>query len=1463
MKKEKMKRWGALSLMSLVAASASGFSVYMTMNAVSDKKENNDMGDYDLPDIDDNNKNEETAFSKVVNSLLNSKEISESSLSLSLKPKDGDAVNLNLKNLNVDLSKANTSIVNIASDLNVVYGALDQTLSLRVEGNEYCYLSFKGKKVVFNAPQTISDVMDMLRSIGILIPQTDSEATDVDLSSLLSQIKDMANDITVSDETIVDQNAVFDIVIPDIEISDVKIASLKLRMSADKNTYALKGVETLSPIEIQTKKDGTYQSVMSVSLNGGFLLKDVSSYQEVTAEQKKEYKSITQSTGCILSSVSSIIGNGSDVGIRIDVQTSNTENADKNSRFTIDGLMQAKINKSSDKYQKSDFINGSYALKLNHLGDDQSELNSLYAYHVGEKTYLRFNDLLKAKVTNTTLQDFFKVIKEGTGKAAFEVLASQMQTTIGSLDIEKLKNNDLSQIQGFLNAEGTYFDYDANTSSFILSLDGSYFDLTTGPIVIKVKCSKEATEVSENGIEEISIQGLSFKSSDSEQVDASVVLTPKKLTQFEELDDAQYSDFKGTVPLFSTLCDIIGKRQFAADYSITFNDRISDGSDNHFNKIAAEGFIGADLSKEGENKEKLLRSFEEGTYRLSMNASTQDGQYSHNLDMTYQNQNLYFGYDSIHKQESEKNFTVFKNYIAKAQLGQMKDLLKEKTQSDVSSVFDDVDDVLSILGTSEQFKNDIKKIKSGSLKGLDSILSIEAKDVLQDDGSTKNVISLTVNTDLIFDSNSILGKNIGKIVLSLNSKDDGKTFVFSDISIQTVISSDQDFSFDLKLKDYEDVSLTQQQISQYQEIKEFNTFTKAFYNLGTDLKKYGVKVEASYKKKPVVENAEVVEEGEGVSINGCAYWNMENKDAPVVGGELLISHPFVSINSDFSTSKTKADQKIKFRYQNDEAKDGQFTADYNDNMHILMNSSSVSDIVEAVSSSSKTSLLNSLLSNASAVATGMPILDAISLKAPSLLLDYPYVKKVVFDDANHQIRMVVDKRLLNVEEEGDEATLSISYSDGEKPTLTKVEVDLSKADETVCKASISLVGYDQEKLPQVFEYNDQTKNKFVDLNGFSNLTKMMIDTTEFNFFHFSGFFNLDLSLFASNVPINLEQYCFDLNLDASLYIEDNSVYGYLSLKLGDKDLEQSGYYVTEYAFKDNKVYIDNTRTDSVLVEGESHKQISSIGYRVSMDEFKSNILYYLVSLGLDMDDRIAGKTIMANIYQSLAKQTDKESVEEEGTMTTNHLTEDMHISLNSDFSSLIQAGALYNKDKKKFTLGFNFNSLFSLTVGQGEDAVSLLSFDNTFLKLYHQSKTKEDGSLFTPFYAAQLSTDVNVLDGLAKISLKGQISMNGNNGDFAYVSKEESENYLRNKTSMARFYEITDAFDQRLDSDYLISGFSIHTKKSYDFINMKLEDFANDYSLEDNGKKLTYSVLIGSEDYSNLSTQEFSFLINR
>ncbi len=899
MKKNTWKRIGALTLLGAFSASASGSAVYMMMHAT---KQNQDASDdITIPDIDDNNQEkEETNLSKTLNSLLNSKEISSGNLSLSIKPVGKESIDLKLNSLNVDLSKLNTSVVNVATDVQVLYGKsstteenavkrLNQTLSLRVEENEACYVTFKNRNFCFDIPQNLSDLMEIFKALGLVKTNDATSTSSLDLSSIVSKVQDLAGEITATDsiEDTASDLVHFDISIPEITIGNTKIGSdagkLNLTLYATKDTYRLKKIQTKEDIAIYSRKDesSSFEKNLALSLDGQIELKEVSSYKTLTSEQISTYSNVTDANTSIFSTIQDVMGNDSDVSLAVHVEksVSDASSSSVQSSFDVNGLLAMDCKKNN------------YSLSLDHLSADNENLNSLDVKFIDKNLYLKLNELVKGRISDTKITEMFSYITKITSSPLIEVFASETQTVLGTLDIDKLKDGDMTQIQGLLDQENTYFDYDSSTSSFTLSIDGSYLGLTDGAIVLKIKCS------SEKKIEKITIEGLSFSSTDStsnkkETTTISLSMTPKASTQetkkeltISEEEKSQYQNLAPACDIFSSISNFAQNQKFLADYTLTYNDKINDGTNNNYSMISASGSIGADLTSVT-NKGTILDKVSQGDYLLSMKASC--GESVHNLNMNYQNHCLYFGYDTIYGNNPSN--TVFKNEIENVNLGKMMTILDKKTNSSVSVSFDQVSKVLDFLGMNEDFQNAIRKVQSGSLKGFDDVFTLTSNE-----DENGGYLSLVLNIDKIFKSDSLIGKNLSNITILLSTKDKS----MKSLSISTKISSTQDFSFTLNFSSsFTSFILDEEACQKYQKIEDFNTIVDSFYNLGNQIEKYGIKVNAEYKKDPTLdENGSVVSYGSALTLSGSAYWDLSVKDDPKFAGSLVLSHPFVSIDN--------------------------------------------------------------------------------------------------------------------------------------------------------------------------------------------------------------------------------------------------------------------------------------------------------------------------------------------------------------------------------------------------------------------------------------------------------------------------------------------------------------------------------------------------------------------------------------
>ena len=1528
MNSKKTKHLTLLGLVSLLTMAGTGSIVYFTEDRI--QKNNTTDNDYDVPSIDDNTDVTETNFSKAINALAASKEITSTQVAVGLTPYNQsamDPITLNLKNLDVDMANISASEINLATDLNVKYRGLDQTLNLRVEELQYAFVQYGGKAMRLFAPQTLSDVMEMLKAVGIIVPNEASSTSDVKISDILSQVKNYTNLIIATESTDESGNYVFEIKLKDnqpLVINNIRISNIDIKLVTDKafsrftvstvnsdgivieeadTTTSTSSDTTTASSDSTATTDTTtkYTKKLALTLNGTLNAQGTSAYKKLN-DDKAKYTDITDASGSIFETVTKVF-NAKKANVGIDVALAKVDSSDNTKTtpwYDIDGTMYADCTGIA-----KDFSKGKYGLLLNHMDPNATrtvvaedgtsreetyseELNSLMAYYDGSAstTYLRFNNLVKGKISNSSVSDLMTYITQGTGKQAIAVISNELSTTLGNVDFDKVKAGDYSSLNGI----PVSLDYDQSKTSFVLKADASCFGLTGGPISIAIKVD---TSASNSRITKLSVSGLQYSG-----VDFTITLTPTYSddTGYEEIStfatsqnlSEGYSDYKGVVPLFETLGNFVANREFLANYTLTYKDRIgkSKTDTSTYSTITASGQIGADLSSLGETK--LKDGYQNGEYYLSFHEATSTSALSRDMEMFYKgttdSHNLYLSYGRTKKASDSTSSTdyIFRNYIQQAQLGEMKTLLDSKTSSTVSASFDNLDEILSTLQASEDFKNCVNKLKKLDFTGLEDFVTISAAD---SEDSSHDTISVVLNINKFFADDALLANKIDNITLTLNSDKVNDNLQFTNIKVSTAISSDQTMDFTLSFEDYTSDKLSNYDTSNFTLIADANEIFSAFYHLGTDLKKYAITVNGEYQGEAKDDGSE----GAKVSLKGEGAWDLTSNDAPVVGGYLTLSHPYVSFTG-VTMSDTTVDQTIHFKYQNEfdangKAINGQFTADYN-KMHILMHSSSVSDIASTISTTSKTNVLLQLLSGGQEVSSSLPIVEAIHQHAPSMLLDYPLIDKVTFDDANNQIVIVADKALFGITDEGNVVTMTVKYtpssststdSDGNAATTTTpAKIDSLSMDlgtfkgVSVAKASIGFAAYDDTIAKQagMLAYKDDTKAQFISLDSLPQLVKMGVDTTENNYFHLSGALTLDLSLFAGNASwqeIGLDSYAIRVYTDAQFYIKDNQVYSYLSFNLGDKDISEAGYYSSEF-------FIDPTK-DSVYVNVVTNTDGSTKkakAYKATTDNIKNNLPYYALSVVLDLDDRPAGKTIAANVYDALAKKSSSSTTnttddtsssattdtDSDTTTTTSSLTDGLEINLSSDFSSLIESTALYDSAHQKFSFVGALNQFFSVTY-QNSDSHSqepVFSFGATELDLYHQTqKNVASGEKAkTPFYALTAKTSVSVLGGIAKVAIHADFRMNGNDGDFGYFDSVDSLKTSKASNAnqaMYHYFDFMTKFDAltKNNSDgttsaygtYSIHSFTMKTKTFYDFSSYSLKDFATDYEVFDNGKYYT------------------------
>ncbi|MFA6861109.1 MAG: hypothetical protein WCR56_01835 [Bacilli bacterium] len=991
----------------------------------------------------------------------------------------------------------------------------------------------------------------------------------------------------------------------------------------------------------------------------------------------------------------------------------------------INGLMQADVSGVDN-----DLTKGKYALSLTHAdkATDATVSDNINVTYSNETTYIQLDDLFKGKVQNTTLSNVFDSLSSATGNSSYKGVTDELTNVLGKCDLTTLLSGDYSVYKNFLSS----FTYTENTG-FDMTLNAKAFGLGDYQIEIKVNLDETNKKITSIEVNNLKYQSLTLN----------IALSPDDFTSIASVTPDDYKNYSAIAPIFSTISNVISSKQVACKYALTYTS----GSDSY----AAGGTIAADLSAVT-SFDALSTTIDNGNYQLSFNTTV--GNTTHALNMNYQNKSLYFGYDN------GGTNAVFKNSLTDTSIGKMADVIKKETSTGDESLTS-MDSILDSMIKSTSFKTAISQLKQGYVSGISGFLSIDK------DNKDANKLIVSVDVPKILEGTSYASK-IGAITLTVNTDDKS----ISSIAVTSAINGTNSISFTLSFLDYVKTSytLTSDQIAAYTPINYASELLQSFYNLQGDYTKFGIGVNASLTK----------DDSTIVSTTGAAAIDITDTKSPVVYGNLALNTPSLSDSSKL------AKQNIDFSYQNDTDLDGQFIAEYNDTMHIMMHSSTVSDIYSQVETAKadQQNLLYKYLNNLNSVSNSMPISDAITNKNYSTLLAEPYIQKI--DIADTYISLTVDGRLLNSEDTtGSTDTIKVTY-DNVNCHITGLSLDATYKGMNI-KANITKKTYEEVTAPTMTAYTSETKDSFIDMDSFSTLVACGLDTTENNFFDLEG--NVNVNAVALKY-LNLS--LISTYVTAKVYIGDQNVSVYLSFNNGNKALTDSGFYCTEFFIQDDSIYVCQTKNKGTT--GTTDKITSEV-YKTTATNISSNIVYYALDYVLDIGDLNFGKVALANVYKAMSTSSSSSS------------SSSSSVTVSDDFSKLITSAKL-NKDKQIFGLDIDLGSILSL----GSD----ITFNNTNITLGYVTYTNDKD--YTPFYAVQLSTSINAYNALtASVSTRFTLKQ------LAHVTSDEAK-----ASQMSRYYNFIDSYSAYSSKpSYAINSIGNFTTQTWMGI-------TNNYTVDDN-----------------------------
>lgn len=1536
--KRNWKRFSLLALLAVFSAGTTGTGVYVSLsNQI--KKENENNLNQDEPDmVDPAPLPEENDFSKTINKTLQAKRLNIHQLDLTsyFGSSNDKPVNLSLNNASVDLSKINEALFSLNSDLNVKYNGLDQNMTFALVEDTAVYVSALNGKFAFSAPKTIDDVVNLISKF-VALPSDDKSSdalSSIDLSSLLSKVTDALNGLDVKSEKLTDGTYQYTISMGDLLMNGVSIQNINIVLFGNED-HDLTGLQIASqdtPIIISKDNDvilKIYAGTKGADGNQAAISASSESYDFDTTG----YSNIDDANKSIFSTLAEIFTKNETstdlrAGIKVKAQLDSvTREKDPVDENKINVSTKAKKNFDGGFYVDANNITKNFALAkmgfqaIMTSAEDASEEDHIKMAYTGGNDgaiYLDLDDY-KGKLLNADSSKMLDFLTGTTGEKAIQVIGNALGKTLDSFSFDTLKSGDVSKILSMvktiagdnsssqpskesdltsinetINGISIAYNTSSDLAQFDITLPSSKLGLSplssTDNLTLSVKLNNR-----EHKVTDILVKGLSFDSYALSSIEFTLDDYEESKIAIPTLSEqANYVDYKATLGIFTTLTKMISKERYSADYSFLFQHKDSSDSTKDM-ALMASGNLSADMTGVSPLLEKdatgnKVNHFNKGKYRISLNANQGKDTLDNRLDVIYQDQNLYFGYDAVYGENTD---TVFKNYISHASLTDMRSVIDSKSSKDATASLDAMDDVLSLLSLNQNFLDDISALKNNwtLTSGLKSFLSIR-------NGANSDELILSLNVPYVLEGSVLAGK-VGAIDLTISSKDNEETPFLESISVSTyVIDNNNTVSFKITFPEYTDFSLTEEQKSSYQEIQDASSIFEAFYDLNTDLEKSEIDVNAAVDKT----KASTKEKSNLVRVNGLALRDKANN---AFSGSLSVTTP--SLSNLYSENKTTSVQKIEFQKEDDDDGSTHLLAEYNDKMHVLLSNHSVKELadmlIEVPQAEKGTYPVLDYLSTSEKLVKSLPMEDVIRTKNSDILTKYPLIHKVTFDDANDRIILEVSRRLFDATatDNNDFMTLTIGYTSDDDPKITSVSFSTTQAvqdkegnitDTISISGSISLKDYDETKVPEILPYQKtitledgttqviDNRSKYINLDNVNTLIRAGLDTTEFNYFDVHGTFNVDLMSDLKDETVYIRPFSFDLDVEYSAFINEGQVYQYVSILNSGKDLGEEGFHSTEFFLQGEDAYVSINETDS--------GKTTSTSYLTTVDNIKDNFAYYALSLSLDLDSRPAGKTLMANLYHSLGEKaaengdvTETEVTQENGDTekTYSSLLSQINIGLESDFSSLISS-AIYNQNNQQFALTLDPNSLLSKDTSEDTlDLKDYLSIDNTNINLYHQTihhygtkkVTDEKGNVTTvedksidnkqiPFYGFSLGTDINILpynDGKSsalRLGIRGKAKMSYSNRELQKATSEEEVESIKND-SMKRYFGFIDTFNQATDKPqdkYLIQGYSMVEHEIYDFTSWKLTTFYNSYTINDNGMSVTRE-LSSDGDYTLLS----------
>lgn len=1377
----KQKRFLLTSLSLFFSILLSGCSSFGSDLSKKDQGNLDDQPNVILPDYSEKEPEDidsASILNKITNNLLNSEELLFDSCDFEIVLSNNKTVKIDVKDLKIDLSKLNSIDANLSCSLKVEYdNATIDGLDISMEQDGYIYLKYKGHAYSVAVPRTLDQILELLKALGMNISLTNDSQDKVDIASIIQTIKDVIGNGQIEEAQLSpSQNGyLVTYTVPEIQINDkTSISRFQFLLSADSN-YSLTGI-SLSDFSVNDLSSG---NKTLVSLDSSLLLKDISTYERV---DKSEYDDLTSSTSSLFQTLTQL---GKDKKANIGIQLNLTDSNGKSQN--VEGQFMAFASDTFINYDKGDYV-----LTLEHMNGEKI-LNDLSVHFQDETLYLTLNQLFKGKIQTTTLSDIFSYVTQIGSDHLIENIMDILNKTLSSTDFDSLINGELSKYEGMVKD----FSYEFN-QGFRVEFFSQFFGFskdTDDSFLVAMDIIEGGKD---KGLKKIRLENLplgSYKLSCSLSVNDSSDIEKKEITEEEK----NYKNYEAVTPIFKTLVDIVDEKKMQANIALTYKDTSANVG------YALNGKIRADMSSITKDDNDLstidggLSHFGKGNYGITLCIDTGKDTMKNQIDVRYQDRNIYFGYNY------DDGTYLLKSQFPDSEISEIKDVIDKNTKVGTTSVtasdsIEKTNSLLSAIKNSDGYQQLSDALKEGSLKELDNFVYIDRNN------TDSNKMLLEVDPSFFLKGTSYEGK-LSAITLAVNTDTNHISSIDFGFSHSLIDKKTDELSVSISFENYEEDLLSEDEKKDYTIINDASKLVGVFYSLPTTFEKFGIEADASVKYKTddgldqeilVGDFYDDYHKAEGTPHKSFAAVDMTDINNPVCYGGLGITHPYLG-----DSTKT-ANQKIIFDYKGIldpttlQLSDGQFIFKYNDNMKLSMVDSDVSEIMETVNSIDESNLLYRYLGHIENGTTGLPLMDIIGSKDPSRLLRYKYVKKVEITDT--QIKLVASSKLFDdtVDYTTDQdETLIVEYEDN---NITKATIEAVMGKYTI-KASLTMTAFDKNPKPTM----DLSSGYTVDMAGFKTLLKCLVTTTSHNYMEMEGGLKFNIKVIGiSSGLVSIEAYA-----KAKIYISDNTAYVYLNINDHLKNMQDDGYRMTEFFIKEDQIFVNQTRTSvSSQTKLENWSFVTYYTYKVTGEHFYTtadnftkteNLLYYLLTYSLD----IGSASSMANAI--IINEIQKSASDSSG---------DSMIKSN-DFSQVINSAELQGNN---FHLDLNLDSILSIpAVSLGTSSVIDLGFNT-------------NGEQYLNSLALQLNVS---LANIATIEIK-PLESSGTKFNQFFLSFTPSRNAdidpMSATGAMSRYYNYTNGGQDFLTPPeaYLIT--SITPKKN-------LLGIPSSISISDNGKK--------------------------